>query len=237
MRNILALTSREVNSIFLSALAYLLLAVFMLFSGIFFYLNMVASRQASMENTVGMTLFFFLVGTPLLTMRLMSEEYRTGTIETLMTAPVTDGQVILGKFFGALAFYVFMLLPTLIYVLILALLGKPDGGVILSSYVGLFLMGCQFIALGLFCSALTRHQIISGVLALVMLLVIWVAGFIGEYLLTGGLKPIVEYIGAQQHVRPFSAGRIAFRNIFYFVSLTCFWLFLSVRVLESKRWR
>jgi ABC-2 type transport system permease protein len=169
-------------------------------------------------------------------MRLLSEEYRTGTIETLMTAPVTDAQVILGKFIGSMAFYVFMLLPTGIYVLLLLALGRPDLGVVAASYVGLLAMGCEFVALGLFCSALTRNQIIAGVLALVGLLVLWVVGAVGERM-TGPLRSILTYLGTAQHVQPFELGRIAFRDLFYFFSMTCFWLFLSVRTLESKRWR
>src|SRR3990172_449091 len=110
MRNVMALARREINAAFLSPLAYTVLTIFLVFSGFFFYLIMSRSREASLEGTIGILSFLFLVATPLLTMRLLSEEYRSGTIETLMTAPVTDGEVILGKFFGALAFFLFMLL-------------------------------------------------------------------------------------------------------------------------------
>ena len=236
MRNVAALTWREINSAFFSPLAYVVLTIFLFFSGFFFYLIAESSREASMAGTIGIISFLFLVAAPFLTMRLLSEEYRSGTIETLMTAPVGDGEVILGKFFGALAFFVFMLLPTLIYVLILRVLGRPDLGPILAAYAGLFLMGCQFLALGLFCSALTRNQIVAGVMALVMLLVIWVLGAVGDRM-TGPFAPILRYVGTLEHVRSFSAGRIAFRDVFYFASVTCLWLFLAVRVLESKRWR
>jgi len=236
MRNIPTVTWREINSAFFSPLAYVVLTIFLFFSGFFFYLITSTSREASMAGVISIISFLFLVATPFLTMRLISEEYRSGTIEVLMTAPVTDGEVILGKFLGVLGFFAFMLLPTAGYVVILCALGEPDLGPIIAAYVGLFLMGCNFIALGLFCSTLTRSQIVAGVMALVMLLIIWVLGFVGERM-TGPFAPILEYVGTLQHVRPFSMGRIPFRDAFYFVTMTAFWLFLAVRVLESRRWR
>ena len=236
MRNALAVARREINAAFLSLLAWIVLTVFLIFSGFFFWLFASRTHEASLEGTIGIVSFFFLVATPLLTMRLLSEEYRSGTIETLMTAPVTEFQVVLGKFIGALAFYGFMLAPTLAYAAILLALGKPDVGVMFSSYLGLVAMGCEFIALGLFCSTLTRNQIVAAVFALVALLVLWVIGAVADYL-PAALRASVEYLGTMQHLRAFSAGRVAFRDLFYFFSMTGFWLFLSVRVLESKRWR
>ena len=236
MLNALALARREINAAFLSLLAWIVLAVFLIFSGFFFWLFASRTHEASLLDTVGIISFFFLVATPLLTMRLLSEEYRSGTIETLMTAPVTEWQVILGKFIGALAFYAAMLLPTLAYAAILLALGKPDVGVMFSSYLGLVAMGCEFIALGLFCSTVTHNQIVAAVFALVLLLVLWVIGAVGDFL-PAALRSSVEYLGTMPHLNAFSAGRVAFRDLFYFFSLTVFWLFLSVRVLESKRWR
>src|SRR3990172_7299919 len=110
MRNVMALTWREINAAFFSPLAYTVLTIFLVFSGFFFYLVTAASNEASLAGMLSIFSFLFLVATPFLTMRLLSEEYRSGTIEMLMTAPVTDGEVILGKFFGALAFFLFMLL-------------------------------------------------------------------------------------------------------------------------------
>lgn len=236
MRNIPALTWREINATFFSPLAYVVLTLYLFFSGFFFYLILARSHQASMVGLISILTFLFLVSIPLLTMRLISEEYRSGTIESLMTAPVTDGEVILGKYFGAVIFFLFMLAPTLLYIVILKRVGDPDMGPILASYLGLILMGAMFIALGLFCSTLTRNQIVAGVLGIVSLLIIWVLGAVGEGM-NGDLAPIVKYVGTQQHMQSFSSGRIAFRDCFYFVSFTVFWLFLSVRVLESKRWR
>jgi ABC-2 type transport system permease protein len=236
MRNVLAVARREINAAFLSLLAWIVLTIFLIFCGLFFWLFASRTHEASLEGTVGIISFFFLVAMPLLTMRLLSEEYRSGTIEALMTAPVTEFQVILGKFIGALAFYGFMLAPTLGYAAILLLLGKPDIGMMFSSYLGLAAMGCEFVALGLFCSTVTHNQIIAAVLGLVALLVLWVIGAVGDYL-PAAFRTSVEYLGTMQHLNAFTAGRVAFRDLFYFFSMTVFWLFLSVRVLESKRWR
>ena len=166
MRNVLVVARREVNAAFLSLLAWIVLTIFLVISGLCFSFVVNKTHAASLEGTVDSISFLFLFATPLLTMRLLSEEYRSGTIETLMTAPVTEFQVVLGKFIGALAFYGFILAPTLAYAVILRILGKPDVGVMFSSYVGLVAMGCEYIALGLFCSTLTQHDLIAAVLAL-----------------------------------------------------------------------
>jgi ABC-2 type transport system permease protein len=236
LRNITAQTRRELNAAFLTPLAYVVLTLFLFFTGFAFYLVADATREASLTGVVSVMAFLFLIATPLLTMRLLSEEYRGGTIESLMTAPVTEAQIIMGKYLGALGFYLFMLLPTLIYVAVLEALGEPDYGLISASYLGLLLMGAQYIAVGLFCSSLTGNQIVAGVMALVLLLAFWLMST-----LAGGsgtaLSSALQYAGSAGHLRPFWLGRVAFRDVLYFLSTTAFWLFLSVRVLESKRWR
>jgi len=236
MRNVLAVARREINAAFLSLLAWTVLTIFLFFSGFCFWYIASRTHEASLVGTVNSISFLFLVATPVLTMPLLSEEYRSGTIETLMTAPLTECQVILGKFIGVLAFYGFMLAPTLVYAIILRALGNPDVGVIFSSYLGLVAMGCEFIALGLFCSTLTQHQIIAAILGIVGLLVLWIIGLIADFM-PAGLRAAIAYVGPMQHLDAFSAGRVAFRDLFYFFSMTAFWLFLSVRALESRRWR
>ena len=236
MRNIPAITAHEIRSAFLSPLAYAVLTIFLFCSGLLFVLATTGTMTATLDGYIFSLTGLILVATPLLTMRLLSEEYRSGTIEPLRTAPVTDTDVILGKYFGALIFFALMLAPTWIYVLILFTLGEPDIGPILSSYLGVLLMGAQFLALGLFCSALTRSQLVAGMLALVLLVVIWVLGAIGEWIV-GPFAPVLCYIGTYEHIMNFIKGQIVFRDIFYFLSLTVFWLFLAVRALESKRWR
>jgi len=236
MRNVLALTRREMNALFLSPLAYMVMTLFLFFSGFFFYWLSAETLNASLVEFIGVLMFLFLVATPFLTMRLLSEEYRSGTIEMLMTAPVTDGQVILAKFLGALVFFLCMLASTVVYVGVLYALGDPDPGPIIAAYVGLALMGAQFLALGLFCSALTRSQVVAGILALVILIVTWMLGAAGRTL-SGPFAPVLATIGTLTHLESFSNGRITFRDTFYFLSVIGFWLFLAARALESRRWR
>ena len=236
MRNVAALTWREMIAVFFSPLAYVVLTIFLFFSGFFFYWVAAESLRASMSEIIGIITFLFLVATPFLTMRLLSEEYRSGTIEALMTAPVSEAEVVVAKFLGVAVFFLFMLIPTWAYVLVLCILGDPQLGPILSAYVGLLLMGLQCLALGVLCSALSRSQIVAGVMGLVILLILWVLGAVGETMV-GPLAPLLRYAGTWPHLRPFAHGRLPFRDAFYFVSMTCFWLFLAVRALESRRWR
>lgn len=236
MRNVTAQTRREVNAAFLSPTGYVVLTLFLLFTGFAFYLVASATREASMTGTVSVMAFLFLIATPLLTMRMFSEEYRSGTIESLMTAPMTETQIVLGKYLGAMLFYACMLLPTLIYVAVLDALGEPDYGLAAAGYAGLLLMGGQYIAVGMLCSALAGNQIVAGVSALVALLALWLLST-----LAGGsgtaLSKALEYAGSAGHLRPFWSGRVAFRDVVYFISTAIFLVFMSIRVLESRRWR
>jgi len=238
MRNLPALTRREMNSLFCSPLAYVVLCIFLLFGGLMFSALLTHHKAATpvAEGTSQLLNFLFLVATPLLTMRLLSEEYRSGNIENLMTAPVTDTEVVVAKFLGALVLYLFVLAPTLVYHVILALLGRPDWGIVLAGYAGLLFMGFEFVALGTLASALTSNQIIAAVLALIVQLGLWLLGMVGEAV-HGPLRDVLDYASLLEHFRPFLLGRIAFRDALYFLSLGAFWLFLAVRVLESRRWR
>jgi len=238
MRNTPALARREMLSLFASPLAYTLLTVFLLFGGLSFTAMTAEYKQAGrvVEGLNGLLSFLFLVITPLMTMRLLSEEYRSGNIEHLMTAPVTEWEVTLAKFLGAFALYAAMLAPTLAYPLILSALGKPDWGVVASAYAGLLLLGAEFLALGVLCSALTANQIVAALLAFLAQLALWLLGPISSAL-GRGFRAAALYASASEHFQPFLEGRIAFRDVFYFVSLTVFGLFLAVRALESRRWR
>lgn len=236
MRNIIALARREMTSIFCAPLAWVVLGLFLAFTGFFFMLIAASTMQANMTGTFQVIKFISLFAIPLLTMRLMSEEYRGGTIETLMTAPVTDAAVVAGKFLAALTFYLFMLAPTLIYVVILRRYGGIDLGPVASGYIGLALTGAMFIALGLLCSALTQHQIISGAAAMVLLLLLSVVGTAAPYA-GPDAGPLMDYATVESHLAAFASGRIPVRDSFYFISFTCFFLFLATRAVESRRWR
>ncbi len=233
MRKVIALTWREISSYFLSPVAYIVLTVFLLFSGFFFYVTMI---EASMRGIMSIISFIALLTVPMITMRLLAEETRSGTVEMLLTAPVTDFQVILSKFLGAMAFYCSMLLPTGIYVIILAKLGDLDPGPVFTGYLGLLLLGGVFMSAGIFTSTLTSNQIVAAITALIGLLMLWILGAIpGD---TPGVPAdFLRYVGIIGHLASFAKGVIDTRDVVYYVTVTGFFLFISIRVLESRKWR
>jgi ABC-2 type transport system permease protein len=169
-------------------------------------------------------------------MRLLAEEERSGSIEMLMTVPVTETEVVLSKFLGALLFYLFMLAPSVIYVIILTLIGEPEPSHIIAGYLGLTLAGALVLSVGLFCSSITRNQIVAAVSGLVAVLFLWLIAYAGD-LSGGSLGRTLDYVGIVPHMQGFVKGLVDLRDVGYFVSGTALFLFMSVKVLESRRWR
>ncbi len=238
MVNVPVITKRELNTYFLSPIAYVVLTGFALAHGILFA---VALRRPFEPGSVAQWAFyvpvFLLVpAMPLITMRLLSEEVNRGTIETLMTAPVTEVEVVLGKFVGALIFSVVMMLPVLAEVAFLRSIGELDSGPILSGFLGLTLLAAQFISVGLLCSALTRIQIASAIISFVVLLGLYFLWF-----LTGGAGgvafEVLRYISPPSHYLNFLKGVLDTRDLAYFAVTTAAFLFLTVKALELRKWR
>jgi ABC-2 type transport system permease protein len=174
---------------------------------------------------------------PMLTMRLMSEEFRQGTIESLMTAPVSDAAVIVGKFLGTFIFYALLLATTLVYAIAVSMFGDPDIGALIAGYIGLLLMGGLYIAIGLFFSTCTSNQIIAvltsfSVLAVLAVLVDRFAAHV-----EGWLRVVLQHISVGHQFAEFVQGAINLNSVLFFVTSTVFLLFISVKVLESRRWR
>ena len=178
MTNVPALFRREISSYFLSPIAYIVIAVFLIYTGFFFSTSLFENRQVTLSFCVMYIQFILPFLIPVITMRLFSEESKSGTIETLMTAPVTDFEVVLGKFLAAFGLYAVMIFSTLIYVVFLGWVGNPDYGSIITSYIGLMLMGSVYISVGLLTSALTRNQIVAAVIGIVGLMFLLVIGFV-----------------------------------------------------------
>jgi ABC-2 type transport system permease protein len=174
---------------------------------------------------------------PMLTMRLMSEEFRSGTVETLMTAPVSEIDVVLGKFFGTLVFYLVMLAATLLHVVLVAAYGPLDVGLLLCNYLGLILLGGLYISVGLFFSALTRNQVIAVVCSFVLLAVFT---FLANYLASdqeGAVRVVLQHLSVMAHFQDFSRGLVDVNHLVFFLTTTVLFLFLTVKALESRRWR
>lgn len=238
MANIWTITWRELKSFFVSPLAYILSAAFLALSGVFFALDLNYGRQASLQNTMSTVIFIFLILAPALTMRLLAEEQRMGTLELLLTAPVHDWQVVVGKFLGSFILFATMLVaPTLYYVLILAVFGPPDYGPILTSYVGLILVGASFISIGVFASSLTQNQVIAFFIGEVIAIIMWVSDAFGGLLGTGIMADVTNYLVITRHFRDFFRGVIDTTDIVYALSVVAVSLFLATQVLQTRRWR
>jgi ABC-2 type transport system permease protein len=171
-----------------------------------------------------------------LTMRLLAEEKSTGTMELLMTFPVTDSQVVLGKFLATFVVYLLMLAPTLVYVGVIRAFGGNEWGPLLSAYLGLVLLGASFIAVGMFSSSLARNQIVAGVLGIGLLLLLWVMGAASS-VLGPRLSSLIAYLSLNDHFMNFGQGVIDLKDVVFYLSFIAGALFLTVRVLESGRWR
>jgi len=251
----LAVWRKELVVYFSTPIFYLTGTFFLLLGGYFFFSNVayynLLSLQASQNpylasqlNALQMVfrplfgtlavVFLFLV--PLVTMRLFAEEKRAGTAELLFTYPLTDWGVILGKFLAALLIYGLLLAVTLIYALLMAWITTIDWGQIFTGYLGLFLLGAAFLALGLFSSTLTENQIIAAVISFGLLLLFWVIGWYEE-LGPLGWQGFFKYISLMSHFETFSRGIIDTRDLLYYFMVIYFFLFLTKRQLESRRWR
>jgi ABC-2 type transport system permease protein len=253
MRNILAIAQRELNAYFSSPIAYVLIGFFALLFGWFFYVPLAYFEQQSMNmgmnpgqplnvnqmlvgptlmNTTVIMLFLF----PLITMRTYSEEKRSGTIELLLTSPVTDLQIILGKFLGAMLLYVAMLAITLIHIGILFIYGEPEWKPIATGYLGLLLMGGSFLSLGLFISSLTKNQIVAGISTFAVFLMLWVVNWIGTFV-GPTMQTVLTHLSLTDHFDDFAKGIIDTKHVIYYLSFIAFGLFLTAKSVDSERWR
>ena len=236
MRNTLAIAERELKAYFVSPIAYVITALFLLISGYLFSVILLNTNEATLRLLMGNLSVIWLFITPALTMRLLAEEARTGTIELLLTNPVRDVEVVVGKYLGALALLLVMVAFTLYYPALLLILGNPDRGPMIAAYLGLVLQGAAFLAIGLMASSLTENQIVAAVLTFAILLIMWlsesVANFIGK-----PASDIMRYLSVSSHSQDFARGVIDTTHVIYFLSIVAAALFLTFLSLQTRRWR
>lgn len=254
MRNILAIAQKELKSYFASPIAYMVIGLFALLYGYFFVvmlqyfvragmnMNPMQGQQAMNINqdmlrpvlqNVTILLLFVL---PAMTMRTYSEERRSGTIELLLTSPITDWQIILGKFTGALGLYGVMLAVTLVHTAVLFVYGSPEWKPIIASYLGLLLLGGSFLSVGLFISTLTTNQIVAYITTFSVFLFLWVISWLGSFS-TGFWTDLTSYLSIIEHFDDFSKGVIDTTHVIYYLSLITFGLFLTAKSVDTERWR
>ncbi len=235
--NIFPIFRRELRSYFNSPIAYVVIVVFLAILGWFFASNLFLNNVASLYIIFDSPLvkILFLVIAPAITMRLLAEERKSGTIELLTTKPIKDVEIILGKFLAAWCVLGAALLPTLLYVITMAALGSIDIGAVLSGYVGLMLMGGVFIALGLLASSLTENQIVAFILGFIFTFVLFMLDKVLPYL-PSFMASTMEFLGVDFHYSGIARGVIDSRNIIYFASMLGFSLMLATVSLERRKW-
>lgn len=237
MRNVLAIAGKELRSYFVTPVAYVIVAFWLAALGVFFWRTVPNGNQLTMVPVFNVLPILLLLIAPALTMRLLAEEQRAGTLELLLTSPVQDWAVVIGKFLGAFGLFVSMTALTLFYPLLLVLFrGDPDWGPIWAGYVGLLLMGMAFMAVGLFASALTNNQMVSSVIAFVILLVFFIMGVISENF-SPGVKDLLGKLSLSDRFYDFPRGVVDLKSVVYYLSFTGVVLFLTVQVLEARRYR
>jgi ABC-2 type transport system permease protein len=254
VRNVLAIAGKELRSYFASPMGYILIGLFALLFGAFFrvYLTGFAERSQQMAmgggggsinvnewmirgvlHNVAIIILFIM---PMVTMRTYAEEKRSGTMELLLTSPITDLQIILGKFLGAMGLFVAMLLVTAIDIAILFRIGNPEWKPVLAGYLGLLLLGGCFLAVGLLISSLTKNQIVAGVMTFAVFLLLWIINWFADSVGPTG-RTIVSFLSITEHLDDFTKGIIDTKHIVYYLSFITFGLFLTAKSVDSERWR
>ena len=254
MRNVFIIWRKELRSYFVSPIAYLLLAMFAIIFGFFFwnilgyfvFTGMESQMRGEMYpmnvneqvirpllSNVGVIGLFFI---PMITMRLFAEEKRSGTIELLVTSPIRDGEIILGKWLSALTLYGGLLLLTALNFVFLFKYGNPDWKPLAIGYLGLLLQAGALLAIGMFISTLTKNQIIAGATTFGVCLLLWVLEWAGGYE-TATWAKVLSYISVVTHIGTFSKGLLDTKDAVYYVTLTFLGIFFTARSLESLRWR
>lgn len=239
MKATLTLMRRELASLFYSPIGYVVLALFALGSSLVFYIGFAPGNHATMRITYSGVVWLLIFIAPAISMRLVSEEFSRGTIERLMTSPINDLQIILGKWLAAMLFFGVLLLPLVVQIIILELAADPDLGPVFTGLLGLLLVGCLYLAIGVFASAATENQIIAFLLTV---FVICSLTFLLYFLPSAAFIPpsvrsAMFYANVNRQFEDFNKGLIDLRNFVYFASMTALFLFLAVKLLESRRWR
>jgi ABC-2 type transport system permease protein len=246
MKGLQATFLREMRAYFVSPLAYLVMFFFLIYNGAVFaiimsFLNNPAApgTERPLDNLFQGFFFWVLMLflATVLTMRLISEELRSGSIEVLMTAPVTEAQVVVGKYLAALGFYCALWLPTVAYAGIVARYSHVDWGPIAGGYLGVFLIGALFLAVGVLFSALTRSQLLAAIMTFAVLFLLFVIGLLENLFNNETAKRILGYVDLYGHMDELHRGIVDTRHLVYYGSAIFFFLFLASRALADRKWR
>jgi ABC-2 type transport system permease protein len=233
MRQAIQIFRKDFRSYFVSPIAYIVIAIFLLVTGWFFFATFFLFGQANLRNFFSLLPIIYSFVIPAITMRLVSEELNIGSYEILMTMPVTFGSVVVGKFLAAMAFVAAMLIPTLFYPVTVSLLGQLDWGPVVGGYIGAILLGAAFCAIGLFASALTRNQIIAFITGMAICFILALLDKM-LFFLPRSLLGVLAYLGADFHFQNISKGIIDSRDVIYFLSVSFIGLYAAYLALRDK---
>jgi ABC-2 type transport system permease protein len=238
MRRIWAITSKELQTYFYSPTSYIAFAFYMLVSSILFYVDFVLTQPSIVDvrYVVGSTTFIYLFIIPLLTMRLVADEFRQGTDELLLTSPASIGEIVIGKFLSGLIVQLLLVVSSLVYPLIMSAFGTLDQPVLWLSYIGMFLMGAAMMAIGLFASSLTNNQMVAGVASFALLLMFWLVDMIGSAF-GSKAQEIISHFSLNGRLQNLEKGVLNGADLIFYLSLALVFIVLSMQVLERKRWR
>lgn len=234
---VLAIMKRELQSFFFSPIAYIVFAAFMTIVGYLFWIVLATSKMATLEPMLYNAAFILLLASPVLTMRLISEEKKSHTIELLLTSPISPAEIILGKFLACFVLYAVLIALTLQYPLIMWYYAPNlDWGPIISGYIGLLLLGGAFISVGVFASTLTENQIIAAMISFGSLVLFWIFGW-AKHAFENAFGQMISNLSVFDRYSEFLRGILDSGNVVFFAVFTLTWLFLATRALESDRWR
>jgi ABC-2 type transport system permease protein len=227
---------REIKAYFNSPVAYIVVTVFMLIAGYLYWSQLFLEKQTELRYYFNLTPLVFTFIIPAITMRLFAEEKGSGTLEMLITMPVRDWQVVVGKFLAGLAMLAAMIGMTMFYGVTLSLLGPIDKGPMVTGYLGLLLMGGAYIAIGVMSSSLTRNQIVAFILAFAISFALFIFGQIVQYA-PDWLQPVLAFLSMGNHFESMSRGVVDSRDVIFYVSVMVVALVIATASLESRKWK
>jgi ABC-2 type transport system permease protein len=235
MSKVIPIFRRELFAYFYSPMAYIVISVFLIFTGWFFTSQLFLANDSSLRTVFSTIPFIFIFFAPAITMRLLTDERRSGTIELLVTMPLSDIEIVLGKYFASLGLLVVALVFTLPYAITIVVLGKPDAGMLVTGYVGLVLMGASYLAVGVFASTVSKNQVVSFIIAFMIIFALFL---LDKFLavMPSYLVPLLQYLSIDYHYNNIGRGVIDSRDVVYYLSLIVFMLALAKLSIESRKW-
>ena len=238
------ITKREYIHYFVSPMAYAVALMFLLILGLIFIIGVTQSAQPNATAAFGPMLTIFLFFAPVLTMRLLADEQRAGTLELLLTSPIREWELVVGKWLGSWLFAITLILLTMIYPVILVAYGNPDLGPVYSSFIGLSLLVGAVLSIGVFASSLTSNVVVAAALGLLFALGVWIIRFVSSAVkaltlfTNSSVIEIIEFLDFNSHFSDtFSRGIIDTSDAFYYISVIAFALYVTTRIVQSRRWR